>query len=75
MNSEFRNDKNVILVKIHIHLIDGKHYKEIEINRGQDLGGGRIELDGEPERKFYQNEMTEDEFKKFEEDWTNLFEF
>ena len=74
LNLEFRNDNDVILVNIHICLIDGKRYKEIELKRGQDLGGGIIELDGEPEIKISEVEMTEDEFRQFEEDWTKLFE-
>ena len=72
LNLEFRIDNNVILVNI--CLIDGKRYKEIELKLGQDLGGGIIELDGEPEIKMSEVEMTEDEFRQFEEDWTNLFE-
>ena len=72
LNLEFRNDNNVILVNI--CLIDGKRYKEIELKLGPDLGGGIIELDGEPEIKMSEVEMTEDEFRQFEEDWTNLFE-
>ena len=47
VNLEFRNDNNVILVNIHICLIDGKRYKEIELKCGKDLGGGIIELEME----------------------------
>ena len=52
-----------ILVSVHIRSIDDKSYIVTEINNGED---DAIE-------RQVETDMTEDEVKKFEEDWTNLW--
>ena len=53
------------LVLVHIRSIDEKSYKVTEINRcnGEDV----------EEEHQVESDMTEDEVKQFEEDWTNLW--
>ena len=51
------NDKTLLLV--HIRSIDDKHYKEVT---EADVPGSKVE-----------SNITKDEFKKFEEDWFNLW--
>ena len=60
-------DKTLVLV--HIRSIDDKSYKVTEINSDQDDAPEAI-----PHgiQKF-ETDMTEDEVKKFEEDWTSLW--
>ena len=55
------NDETLVLV--HIRSIDEKSYKVTEINNGEDDA-----LDRQVE-----SDMTEDEVKKFEEDWFNMW--
>ena len=55
------NDETLVLV--HIRSIDDKSYKVTEINNGED----------EALERQVESDMTEDEVKKFEEDWTNLW--
>ena len=55
------NDKTLVL--IHIRSIDEKSYKVTEINNGDNAA---------PETQV-ETDMAEDEVKKFEEDWTNLW--
>ena len=52
------NDEKM-LVSVHIRSIDDKSYKVTEINNGEE--------------RLVETDMTEDEVKKFEEDWTNLW--
>ena len=51
------------LVLVHIRSIDEKSYKVTEINNGED----------EALERQVESDMTEDEVKQFEEDWTNLW--
>ena len=55
------NDETLVLV--HIRSIDEKSYKVTEINNGED----------DALERQVESDMTEDEVKKFEEDWTNLW--
>jgi hypothetical protein len=55
------NDKTLVLV--HIRSIDEKSYKVTEINNGDEAA---------PETQV-ETDMAEDEVKKFEEDWTSLW--
>ena len=55
------NDETMVLV--HIRSIDEKSYKVTEINNGED----------DALERQVESDMTEDEVKKFEEDWTNLW--
>ena len=55
------NDKTLILV--HIRSIDDKSYKVTEMVTGED----------EAHERQVETDMTEDEVKQFEEDWTNLW--
>ena len=55
------NDKNLVLV--HIRSINEKSYKVTEIKKGDDA----------PPEIQVETDMAEDEVKKFEEDWTNLW--
>ena len=48
---------------VHIRSIDEKSYKVTEINNGED----------EALERQVESDMTEDEVKQFEEDWTNLW--
>ena len=50
-------------VLVHIRSIDDKSYKVTEINNGDNAA---------PETQV-ETDMAEDEVKKFEEDWTNLW--
>ena len=56
------NDKKT-LVLVHIRSIDEKSYKVTEINNGED----------EALERQVESDMTEDEVKQFEEDWTNMW--
>ena len=51
------------MVVVHIRTIDEKSYKVTEINNGED----------EALERQVETDMTEDEVKQFEEDWTNLW--
>ena len=51
------------LVLVHIRSIDEKSYKVTEINNGDEAA---------PETQV-ETDMAEDEVKKFEEDWTSLW--
>ena len=51
------------MVVVHIRTIDEKSYKVTEINNGED----------EALERQVESDMTEDEVKQFEEDWTNLW--
>ena len=51
------------LVLVHIRSIDEKSYKVTEINNGEN----------EALERQVESDMTEDEVKQFEEDWTNLW--
>ena len=55
------NDKNLVLV--HIRSINEKSYKVTEIKKGDDA----------PPEIQVETDMAEDEVKKFEEDWTSLW--
>ena len=55
------NDEMLALV--HIRSIDEKSYKVTEINNGED----------DALERQVESDMTEDEVKKFEEDWANLW--
>ena len=55
------NDKTLVLV--HIRSIDDKSYKVTAINNGDNTA---------PETQV-ETDMAEDEVKKFEEDWTSLW--
>ena len=55
------NDKTLVLV--HIRSIDEKSYKVTEINNDED----------DALERQVESDMTEDEVKKFEEDWINLW--
>ena len=55
------NDETMVLV--HIRSIDEKSYKVTEINNGED----------EALERQVESDMTEDEVKQFEEDWTNMW--
>ena len=48
---------------VHIRSIDEKSYKVTEVNNGED---------GALERQV-ESDLTEDEVKQFEEDWTNMW--
>ena len=48
---------------VHIRSIDEKSYKVTEINNGED----------EALERQVESDMTEDEVKQFEEDWTNMW--
>ena len=56
------NDKTLVLV--HIRSIDEKSYKVTEINNGED----------DALERQVESDMTEEEVKQFEEDWTNLWD-
>ena len=51
------------MVVVHIRTINDKSYKVTEINNGED----------EALERQVETDMTEDEVKQFEEDWTNLW--
>jgi hypothetical protein len=55
------NDETLVLV--HIRSIDEKSYKVTEINNDED----------DALERQVESDMTEDEVKKFEEDWINLW--
>ena len=55
------NDETLVLV--HIRSIDEKSYKVTEINNGED----------DALERQVESDMTEDEVKQFEEDWTNMW--
>ena len=56
------NDEKM-LVLVHFRSIDDKSYIVTEINNGED----------DALERQVESDMTEDEVKKFEEDWTNLW--
>ncbi len=56
------NDETLVLV--HIRSINEKSYKVTEFNNGED----------DALERQVESDMTEDEVKKFEEDWTNLWD-
>ena len=58
------NENHKTLVLVHIRSIDDKSYKVTESNN--------FENDDAPETQV-ETDMAEDEVKKFEEDWTNLW--
>ena len=51
------------MVVVHIRTIDDKSYKVTEVHTGED----------EVFERQVETDMTEDEVKQFEEDWTNLW--
>ena len=51
------------MVVVHIRTINDKSYKVTEINNGED----------EALERQVETDMTEDEVKQFEEDWTNMW--
>ena len=57
------NGNDITLVLVHIRSIDEKSYKVTEINNGDEAA---------PETQV-ETDMAEDEVKKFEEDWTSLW--
>ena len=57
------NGNGKTLVLVHIRSIDDKSYKVTEINNGDNAA---------PETQV-ETDMAEDEVKKFEEDWTSLW--
>ena len=56
------------MVVVHIRTIDDKSYKVTEIN-----GHEAVERQVETLERQVETDMTEDEVKQFEEDWTNLW--
>ena len=56
------------MVVVHIRTIDDKSYKVTEIN-----GHEAVERQVETLERQVETDMTEDEVKQFEEDWTNMW--
>ena len=63
------NDKTFVCVSVHIRSIDEESLKVTEINNCHAFNGE----DDDPLDHQVESDMTEDEVKKFEEDWTNLW--